>query len=61
MQKINKQVHDLMLHELSQILALAFTDVAAPSAVDVEAICRDVCITNFVDTSFETKIYSTTF
>lgn len=48
-----------MLRKLSQILALAFIDVATP--VDVEDISRDVCINNFVDTSFGTKIYTTTF
>lgn len=48
-----------MLHKLSQIPALDFTDMATPSTVDIKDISRDVSITNFVDTSFGTKINTT--
>lgn len=46
-----------MLHMLSQIFALAFTDGATPSTGDSEDVSKDVSIT----TSFGTKIYTTIF
>lgn len=42
-----------MLHKISQISALAFTDMATPSTVSIEGISQDVSSTYFITTSFE--------
>lgn len=47
-------MHDLMLHKFSQILTLAFTDIAAPSTVDTADVSKDASTTNFISVIKET-------